>query len=75
MVDWKTSRTHSADPLQLALYRLAWAELHGIDPAQVRAAFYYVRDAGPEGLVEPADLPGRAELTTLFAPGHEAAVT
>ena len=75
VVDWKTSRTHSADPLQLALYRLAWAELHGIDPAQVRAAFYYVRDAGPEGLVEPADLPGRAELTTLFAPGHEAAVT
>lgn len=43
VVDWKTSRTASADPLQLSLYRLAWAELHGIDPARVSGAFYYVR--------------------------------
>ncbi|MGJ9411069.1 UvrD-helicase domain-containing protein [Aeromicrobium sp. CF4.19] len=43
VVDWKTSRTTSADPLQLSLYRLAWAELQGIDPARVTAAFYYVR--------------------------------
>ncbi len=29
VVDWKTGR-HPADPLQLALYRLAWAELHQV---------------------------------------------
>ena len=28
MVDWKTSQHAQADPLQLAVYRLAWAELH-----------------------------------------------
>ncbi|MFD2123207.1 PD-(D/E)XK nuclease family protein, partial [Streptomyces cirratus] len=26
IVDWKTGRTTEADPLQLAVYRLAWAE-------------------------------------------------
>ncbi|WP_374999972.1 UvrD-helicase domain-containing protein [Aeromicrobium sp. CTD01-1L150] len=43
VVDWKTNREMTADPLQLSLYRLAWAELSGIDPARVTAAFYYVR--------------------------------
>ena len=67
LVDWKTSRRHDADPLQLALYRLAWAELHDVDPAQVRAAFFYVRT---QTLVEPSDLPDRAALEALLpAPG------
>ena len=30
IVDWKTGRTGTADPLQLAVYRLAWAERHGL---------------------------------------------
>ena len=63
VVDWKTSRTASADPLQLAVYRLAWAELAGVPPEQVRAGFYYVRTGE---LAEPADLPGRAELESLL---------
>ena len=63
IVDWKTSRGRNADPLQLALYRLAWAELHDIPLTQVRAAFYYVRDAE---LVEPTDLPDRARLEGLM---------
>ncbi len=63
VVDWKTNRSETADPLQLALYRLAWAELHGIPPEQVRAAFHYVRSGRT---VEPADLPGRPELETLL---------
>ena len=67
VVDWKTSRTHDADPLQLAVYLLAWAELHGVDPGQVRAGFYYVRDGA---LVEPDDLPGRDELARLVAAGE-----
>ncbi|WP_313409321.1 ATP-dependent DNA helicase [Aeromicrobium sp.] len=43
VVDWKTNRTADADPLQLALYRLAWAELHGIAPERVVGTFHYVR--------------------------------
>jgi DNA helicase-2/ATP-dependent DNA helicase PcrA len=59
VVDWKTGR-HPADPLQLALYRLAWAELHGVPVDQVVATFYYVGS----GLVErPAELPDRKALT------------
>ena len=48
LVDWKTNRSATADPLQLAIYRLAWAELHDIPPSsdRVRAAFYYVRSGG-----------------------------
>jgi DNA helicase-2/ATP-dependent DNA helicase PcrA len=63
LVDWKTNRAPTADPLQLALYRLAWAELQGVPVERVRAAFYYVRT---DQLVEPPDLPGRAELELLL---------
>jgi DNA helicase-2/ATP-dependent DNA helicase PcrA len=62
VVDWKTNRRHDADPLQLAIYRVAWAELAGVPVSQVRAGFYYVRDAQ---LVEPPDLPGRDVLEQL----------
>lgn len=64
LVDWKTNRRADADPLQLALYRTAWAELEGLAPDEVRAGFYYVRTGE---LVEPADLPGRDQLETLLA--------
>ncbi len=63
LIDWKTNRAPDADPLQLGIYRTAWAELHGVAPERVRAAFYYVRSGD---LVEPADLPGRAELERLL---------
>ncbi|MDR7086284.1 DNA helicase-2/ATP-dependent DNA helicase PcrA [Aeromicrobium panaciterrae] len=43
VVDWKTNKKATADPLQLSIYRLAWAELSGVDPADVTGAFYYVR--------------------------------
>ena len=62
VIDWKTSRHETADPLQLALYRLAWAELTGTPLEQVRAAFHYVRSGRT---VEPADLPGRDGLEQL----------
>ena len=68
VVDWKTSRAPSSDPLQLALYRLAWSELQGVPLDQVRAAFYYVRSGS---LVEPADLPDRVALEALFAEGRD----
>ena len=63
VVDWKTGRQEGADPLQLALYRLAWAELHDVPLERVRAGFYFVRTGE---LVEPADLPGREELERLL---------
>jgi DNA helicase II / ATP-dependent DNA helicase PcrA len=65
VVDWKTNAHQNADPLQLAIYRLAWAELRGIPVDQVRAAFFYVRSGE---LVEPPDLPGRAEVERLITP-------
>ncbi len=67
IVDWKTNRCADADPSQLAIYRLAWAELHGLALDQVAAAFYYVRTGG---VVAPADLPDRAALAAhLFNAG------
>lgn len=56
VVDWKTNREHTADPLQLAVYRAGWAMQQGIDPKQVSAAFVYVRD----GEVVRPDLPDLA---------------
>jgi DNA helicase-2/ATP-dependent DNA helicase PcrA len=61
-VDWKTNRAATADPLQLALYRLAWAELHDVPLESVRAAFYYVRTGE---VVEPDELPDRQALEAL----------
>ena len=67
VVDWKTNRHETADPLQLAVYRVAWAELRGVDPAAVKVGFYYVRS---DRLVVPSesDLPDRAALESLL--GH-----
>ena len=62
VVDWKTGE-ETADPLQLAIYRLAWAKLAGVEPAQVRAAFLYVRSGE---VVVHDDLPGQAELEALM---------
>jgi DNA helicase-2/ATP-dependent DNA helicase PcrA len=65
LVDWKTNRAQTADPLQLAIYRVAWAELHDVPLERVRAGFYYVRTGQ---LVEAERLPGRAELEALVTP-------
>lgn len=66
IVDWKTSRSRTADPLQLAVYRLAWAEQQGVSPESVTAAFLYVRSGE---VVRPRDLPGRAALERLLLDG------
>lgn len=62
LIDWKTSRSESADPLQLAVYRVAWAELAEVPLERVRAAFHYVRTGRT---VAPADLPDREGLEAL----------
>ncbi|KOV83360.1 MULTISPECIES: ATP-dependent helicase [unclassified Streptomyces] len=63
IVDWKTGRTGTADPLQLAVYRLAWAEQQGIPPESVTASFLYVRTGE---VVRPEGLPDRAALERLL---------
>jgi DNA helicase-2/ATP-dependent DNA helicase PcrA len=62
VIDWKTNRSHDADPLQLAIYRLAWAEMHDLPSDRVGAAFYYVRSGD---VVRPEGLADRAELERL----------
>lgn len=65
VVDWKTNRSESADPLQLELYRIAWAEMNDVPVADVEAAFYYVRLGKVVRLEGPR---GRAELEELLGP-------
>ncbi len=72
IVDWKTNRAQDADPLQLAVYRLAWAEQHGLPLSAVTATFLYVRTGD---IVRPHPLPGRAEIERVLlgdepAPPH-----
>ncbi|AQS67656.1 ATP-dependent DNA helicase [Streptomyces pactum] len=63
IVDWKTNRAATADPLQLALYRLAWAEQQHVPLESVTAAFLYVRTGE---VVRPDGLPDRAALENLL---------
>ncbi len=67
VVDWKTGEPptgpeamrHAA--VQLGVYRLAWAALHGCPESLVRTAFHYVRTGVtvvPEVLPDPDDLVG-----------------
>jgi DNA helicase-2/ATP-dependent DNA helicase PcrA len=65
IVDWKTGKApRDADDLeqkqlQLALYRLAYAQWRGIDPALVDAVFYFVAD---DQVIAPAHLYDEQEL-------------
>ncbi|MFJ8688099.1 ATP-dependent helicase [Micromonospora wenchangensis] len=69
VVDWKTGRQPTGVEaevvaVQLAVYRLAWAELAGVPVDRVGAAFHYVR----EGVtVRPADLLDADGLTAIIA--------
>jgi DNA helicase II / ATP-dependent DNA helicase PcrA len=70
LVDWKTSRRQDADPMQLAVYRVAWAELAEVPLDRVRAGFYYVRTGE---MVTPGALPDRAALEQLFTGSSQTA--
>jgi DNA helicase II / ATP-dependent DNA helicase PcrA len=69
IVDWKTGRTPK-DPkeierksLQLALYRLAWAEWAGVDIDTVDAVFWFSQS---EQVIAPDVLASRSELEGLI---------
>ena len=69
IVDWKTgappdtpaAAQHAA--IQLAVYRLAWAQLSGCPVDRVRAVFHYVR---LNQTVRPAGLPDLEDLAALL---------
>jgi len=42
VVDWKTGGTASIDPRQLAIYRIAWSQIRGVDWRDVDATFVMV---------------------------------
>ncbi|MEH1168036.1 ATP-dependent DNA helicase [Micromonospora sp. CPCC 205539] len=68
VVDWKTGAQPSGPAadvaaVQLAVYRLAWAELAGVPVDRVGAAFHYVRGGAT---VRPADLLDVTGLTALI---------
>ena len=75
VVDFKTGevpRDFAAASLQLAVYRLAWAGLAGVDPRRVRAGFLYVRTGllkRPDRLLSATEL---AELLSEPAVGAQA---
>jgi DNA helicase-2/ATP-dependent DNA helicase PcrA len=70
VVDWKTghppatpeAKRHAA--VQLAVYRLAWAALHGVPVDSVRAAFHYVRCGET---VVPESFPDYGDLADLLS--------
>lgn len=65
IVDWKTGKAprDAADleekQLQLALYRLAYSQWRGIDPALIDAVFYYVAD---DTVIRPEHVYDESEL-------------
>jgi DNA helicase-2/ATP-dependent DNA helicase PcrA len=68
VVDWKTGRPPSGDEarvvsVQLAAYRLAWAQLTDVPVERVSAAFHYV---AANRTVRPADLLDAAGLAALL---------
>ena len=63
VVDWKTNVRQDADPLQLAIYRVAWADLAGVPLDRVRAEFHYVRSGES---VAPDGLAGRQDLEQIL---------
>jgi DNA helicase-2/ATP-dependent DNA helicase PcrA len=69
VVDWKTgagpgsAREARIRSVQLAIYRLAWARLHGVDPDRVSAAFFY---AASGRTVRPVDLLDEEGLVHLI---------
>jgi DNA helicase-2/ATP-dependent DNA helicase PcrA len=69
VIDWKTGQRPTgadatAEAVQLAAYRIAWAELAGVPVANVGAGFHYVRDGVT---VRPTDLLDHAALVALIA--------
>lgn len=70
IVDWKTGRAPrdaadlEAKQLQLALYRLAYAQWKNIAPEKIDAAFYFVAD---DTVIRPEHIFSESELRAAWA--------
>jgi len=83
IVDWKTGRAPrdaadlQAKQLQLALYRLAYAQWKGIAPEKIDAAFYFVADdtvIRPEHIFNESELRDAWSRSVGAAPSFSASV-
>lgn len=69
IVDWKTGKPPVGEKeiaeraLQLALYRMAFARLHGVDPATIEVCLYYVAE---DLEIKPESVPSERELIALW---------
>lgn len=69
IVDWKTGKPPVGDKeiadraLQLALYRMAFARLHGVDPSRIEVCLYYVAD---DLEIKPEAVPTETDLISLW---------
>jgi DNA helicase II / ATP-dependent DNA helicase PcrA len=64
VVDWKSGGRGSLSDLQLAIYRLAWAELSGTPLDRIEAAFVLVRTGEVR---RPERLPDREDIERLLS--------
>lgn len=72
LVDWKTGAVGRADPLQLAVYRAAWAQQRGLEPEQVVGCFVYVAARRYDVYRELPDLAGLQALAAGGSVGPNA---
>ena len=56
VVDWKTNKQKTANPLQLAIYREAIASKYGVPITSVRACFFYVVHGETEWFDDSVDI-------------------
>jgi DNA helicase-2/ATP-dependent DNA helicase PcrA len=71
VVDWKTGRRPSGEDaraaaVQLAAYRLAWADLKGVALDRIRAVFVYLAESAERRDYAPSDLLDREGLRQLL---------
>jgi DNA helicase-2/ATP-dependent DNA helicase PcrA len=74
VIDWKTGAPPEGDAaaaaaVQLAAYRLAWADLSDVPVEHVRAGFHYVRSNLTVRPVDLLDAGGLAALLADLPPG------
>jgi len=66
VVDWKSGGRGSLSDLQLAIYRLAWAEMSGVPLDRITAAFVMVRTGE---VITPTRLLERSDVESLLDGG------
>lgn len=66
VIDWKSGGRGSTSDLQLAIYRLAWADMSGIPLERISARFVMVRTGD---VVTPTRLMDRADIERVLSGG------